>query len=451
MLHPVTILLLGMATVVGMIIFLRVNAFLALISAAMLVSLMAPGDPAEKIERVAVAFGSSAGKIGIVIAMAAVIGKCLMDSGAADRIVRFFLRMLGERQASTALMASGFVLSVPVFFDTVFYLLVPLARSLWKRTRKNYVLYIVSIVAGGVVTHALVPPTPGPLMVASILEIDLGWMIMIGALVAAPTALVSLAIGHLMNRLIVIPMRPYPGEPEPAPLPDDDLPGLTVSLLPVLLPVLLISINTVTRTVAADSRAASVTAVLGNANLALLLSAAIAMFILIRHRNLTRAELAKTMETALMSAGVMILITAAGGAFGVMLTVAGIGDTVRGMVGEGQQSSGLMLLVVGAAVAAMLKFAQGSSTVAMIATAGMLAGMGASAGTLGFHSAYLATAVGSGSLIGAWMNDSGFWIFARMGALTEVEALKTWTVMLAVVGIVGFGFTLLLAFVMPLV
>src|SRR4030042_1615885 len=132
-LHPLIILAVGMTTVILMIALLRMNAFIALITSAVVVSLLAPGDLSEKISRVAVAFGSTAGSIGIVIALAVVIGKCMMDSGAADRIVRGFLSLLGEKRSSTALMASGFVLSIPVFFDTVFYLLVPLGRSMHRR------------------------------------------------------------------------------------------------------------------------------------------------------------------------------------------------------------------------------------------------------------------------------------------------------------------------------
>ena len=139
---PLIILLVGVVAVIGMIIVLRLNAFIALIAAALLVSLLSalmgvgpPGGLAETVSRVAEAFGTTCGKIGIVIALAAVIGKCLMDSGAADRIVRSFLQVLGEKRASVALMGSGFVLSIPVFFDTVFYLLVPLARSLFRRTK----------------------------------------------------------------------------------------------------------------------------------------------------------------------------------------------------------------------------------------------------------------------------------------------------------------------------
>ena len=180
MTSPLLILIIGIIIVIGMIIVLRVNAFIALITAAMVVSILSPGVLADKMTRVAVAFGNVVGSIGIVIAMAAVIGKCLMDSGAADRIVRAFLRLLGEKRSPWALMGSGFVLSIPVFFDTVFYLLVPLARSLYKRTGKNYMVYLMAICAGGALTHTLVPPTPGPLFIANEFGIDLGLMILMG-------------------------------------------------------------------------------------------------------------------------------------------------------------------------------------------------------------------------------------------------------------------------------
>ena len=144
-LHPLTILAIGILTVLGMIIVLRVHAFLSLITAAIVVSLLAPGGLAVKISRVAEAFGTTAGKIGIVIALAAVIGRCLIESGAADRIVRLFVGLLGEKKCAVSLMSSGFVLSIPVFFDTVFYLLLPLARSMHRRTNKRYLLLILAM------------------------------------------------------------------------------------------------------------------------------------------------------------------------------------------------------------------------------------------------------------------------------------------------------------------
>lgn len=457
--NPLLILAIGIVTVVGMIIVLRVNAFIALITAALLVSLLSPGDWGGKMERVAASFGGFVGRIGIVIAMAAVIGKCLMDSGAADRIVRSFVRVLGERRAPEALCGASFVLAVPVFFDTVFYLMVPLARSLWRTTRKNYMLYILAIATGGVVTHGLVPPTPGPLVMAANLGFDIGTMILVGAMIGAPAAVVGLVGARLFNRWQPVPCRPYAGEEEAPPLGDEELPGLAISLAPILLPVLLISGKTISKALvesyqsaapAALLRAADVAALLGDANLALLISGALAMAVLKRSRGLSLGQLAKSAETALMSGGVIILITSAGGAFGEMLKMAGVGQSVENLFAQNSFSTGTIMLLIGFLVAALLKIAQGSSTVAMITTSAMMASMGASAEMLGFHPVYLATAIAGGSLVCSWMNDSGFWIVARMSALSETETLKSWTVLLVVIGVAILGFTFVAANLLPL-
>jgi len=459
-LHPLMILAVGMLTVILMIALLRMNAFIALISSAVVVSMLAPGDLADKISRVALAFGSTAGSIGIVIALAVVIGKCMMDSGAADRIVRGFLSLLGEKRSSTALMASGFVLSIPVFFDTVFYLLVPLARSMHRRTKKHYLKYAMAITAGGVLTHCLVPPTPGPLVMADNLGIDIGAMIMIGALVAFPSAFVGMFFSGWVDRRLNIPMRPLSGEmSEPEPLDDNQLPSLLVSLLPIALPVLLVSTNTIVHTMAKGaakgsglSRAAEIAALLGDVNLAMLISAAIAMLMLKCKRALTNTQLAKVVESSLMSGGMIILITAAGGAFGAMLKTAQIGPAIESLFkGSGTQpTGGLMLLGLGAFTASMIKIAQGSSTVAMITVSAMIAAMVPSKEALGYHTAYLATAIGGGSLIGSWMNDSGFWVFVKMTGLTEAEGLKSWTPLLAVVGFAAIVVSILLAVILPM-
>lgn len=526
---PLFILITGVVVVIGLIIVLRVNAFIALITAAILVSLLSPGEMSEKISRVAAAFGSTVGSIGIVIALAAVIGTCLMDSGAADRVVRSFLKVLGEKRSSWALMGSGFVLSVPVFFDTVFYLLVPLARSLYKRTQKNYMLYLMAICAGGCITHTLVPPTPGPLYIANQLGIDLGLMILMGAAVALPTAIVALMVCRVINRFVEIPMRSIGGQAEPEPVPDEQLPPLGLSLLPVLLPVILISAHTIAtafakaelvnqmtphlvnakieanpedakklaqklvsakivapgedaealavqieeanvRTTSADAgqlaaklvaaevfadnpdaphgarNCTKITAVLGDPNLAMFLSAVIAMSLLVWKRKLPLKELAQTVDRSLMSGGVIILITAGGGAFGAMLREAGIRAAIEGLF----TGSSMIFLAV-FLVSAMLKFAQGSSTVAMMTTVSIFAAMGITTEMLGCHQVYLALAIGAGALVGSWMNDSGFWIVSRMGVLTETEALKSWTILLAVLGITSFGFTLLFSRLWPMI
>jgi GntP family gluconate:H+ symporter len=456
---PLLILGIGVAIVIGMIVVLRINAFIALISAALIVSLLAPGPLAEKVSRVAAEFGKTAGNIGIVIALAVVIGKCMMDSGAADRIVRAFLSLLGEKRSATALMASGYVLSVPVFFDTVFYLLVPLARSMTRRTGKHYLKYALAIAAGGVITHSLVPPTPGPLFMAENLGIDVGVMIVVGALVAMPASFVGMLVAGLLDRRMNIRMRPIgTGESEPEPFDDSELPALSISLLPILLPVVLISANTIvsalTKTAAKGSylhNIDDVTAVLGNVNLAMLFATAIAMWMLKSKRKLTLARLSKVVEVSLMSGGIVILITAAGGAFGAMLKAAEVGPAIGSLfTNENTEATGVVLLILGAVIASVMKIAQGSGTVAMMTASAMIAAMVPSMKSLGYHPAYLATAIGGGSMICSWMNDSGFWIFVKMTGLTEAEGLKSWTVLLTVMGLTAIIVSLILALVLPL-
>ena len=459
--HPLVILGIGVAVVLGMIIALRINAFLALITAAIVVSLLAPGALGEKISRVAGTFGETAGKIGIVIALAAVIGRCLIDSGAADRIVRMFVGLLGEKRCAISLMSSGFVLSIPVFFDTVFYLLLPLARSMHRRTGMNYLLLILAMAAGASVTHSLVPPTPGPLIIAETLGIDLGMMIMMGIVVALPTSIIMLFFIRFLTRRIDIPMRPLEGGgPEPEPLSDEELPGLLPSILPIILPVVMISTHTIVSTVASGAEAGSglkraeeFTALFGNANLAMLLSAAIALTVLWRQRRPSGREFARIVESSLMSGGMIILITSAGGAFGAMLKVAAVGEAIeRLFAGDGGQGLvGVKLLFMAFFVAFLLKFAQGSTTVSMITTSAMFAGLVGSGENIGLHPVYLACTIGFGAQCGNWMNDSGFWVFAKMGGLTEVEALKTWTVTCSTMAVVGTILTVILASILPLV
>jgi GntP family gluconate:H+ symporter len=453
---PWFILAAGIATVVGLIVLLRVNAFLALLTAALVVSLLAPGSTSEKTARVAAALGDAAARIAIVIALASVIGKCMMDSGAADRIVRAFLSALGEKRAATALVASGYVLSIPVFFDTVFYLLLPLARSMTRRTGRHYVKFLLAIAAGGAATHTMVPPTPGPLAAAANLHVDLGVMILVGILVSLPASVVGLLVAGRIDRRLNIELRPLPGgQTEPEPLPDDRLPPLVPSLLPIVLPVALISASTIvsalaTRGVAVAPWLAGSAALAGDANSALFVSAIVAMTLLWRQRRTTRDAMAALVEESLTSAGVIILITAAGGAFGAMLRAANVGPAVEALFpAAGARAGGVTILLLGAGMSVLFKVAQGSSTVAILTASAMIAAMVPN-GPAAFHPVYLALAISAASLVGTWMNDSGFWIISKMGGLTEAETLRTWTILSASVGITGVVVTTLLALVFPM-
>jgi gluconate:H+ symporter, GntP family len=478
---PLFILLTGIAIVIGMILFLRLNAFIALITAAIAVSVLSPGEASLKISRVADAFGTMAGRVGIIIALAAIIGDCLTRSGAADRVVRALLRLFGEKRAPAALMSSGFIMSVPVFFDTVFYLLLPLARSTHRRTGMPYLLLILALGAGASITHSMVPPTPGPLILAGLLKIDLGVMILMGLAVSLPTGIIMYFFVRWWSGRFDIPMRSLQPEDEAlAIVRDDRLPALLPSLLPVLLPVLLIAMHTCVdslskaedlrlqasqistgeaalalhtqTTMTPLKKISRITAITGNPNLAMFLSAAIAAGVWIRHRRPKREEVSHAIELSLASAGVIILITSAGGAFGAMLKEAGLGGAIEKTFLTGESPmEGLPLMLLGFFAAFLIKFAQGSSTVAMMTAGSMMAAIIQDVPSIGLHPVYLAMAVGFGAQCGNWMNDSGFWVFAKMGGLTETETLKTWTVTVSTTALVGLVVAMIMAFLLPLV
>ena len=450
-LHPLAILTIAIAVVFVLILRLRINAFVALITAAMTVGILSPKVAlGDVMPAVAGEFGGVCASIAIVIALAALIGQCLMESGAADKIVRVFVRALGEKHASLSLLSSGYVLSVPVFFDTVFYLLVPLARAMRVRMGKHYLLFLMAISAGGAVTHSMVPPTPGPLAMAATLNIDLGAMILVGAAIAVPMSVVGWLFGILRDRQLEIPLRETQGlsleELEGLAQRDEArLPSFFMAMLPIVLPVVLIASNTLAGALGAEGALAEITAFAGNPNFALLASAAISLALLARQKGYTLAQLAKPVEAALASGGLIILITAAGGSFGKMLVQADVGKTI----GATSQEFGVPVLLLSFLLGTLLKVAQGSGTVAMITVSAIMAPLVLETPP-GFHTVYVACAIGSGSLVGSWMNDSGFWVYKQMSGLTETEALQSWTPLLAVMGVVGYLVTQAAAIVLPL-
>ena len=464
-----------MAVVVGGILLLRLPAFLALLLGALAVALLtAPesirqfalasgADAAEAqrlvdtpaSERIARGFGQITGQIGIVIAMASIIGSAMLESGAADRIVRASLRLFGERRAGRAFLGSGFLLSIPVFFDTVFYLMVPLAKSLRVRTGRNYLLYVMAILAGGSMAHSLVPPTPGPLFVAAEFRVPIGVMILGGLAVGSIASLSGYAFAVWSNRRFDLPLREPVEEmrrlEELSRRDGSELPPLWLALVPILVPVLLITASAITDslgwTAATEAGALARTAdrtlrLLGDKNMALMVGAAVALGLMVRVR---RERAAAAIQSALTSAGLIILITGAGGAFGQVLQQTGIATVIEQMA----SGSRLGILPLAFLLTTLVRTAQGSATVAMITAAAAFQGM-ASAELLGFHPLYLALAIGCGSKPIMWMNDSGFWIITQMSGMTGPEGLRTLTPQLLIMGLVGLAATMAGAWLVPL-
>ena len=559
---PFGILAIGIVFVVVMIAVLRVHAFFSLMLAAALVGFLSgklPGDSEKSslinaLDLPMLEFGNTAGKIAWVIALASIIGVCLLESGAADKIVRQIMRVIGEHRAAWALLISGFFLGIPVFFDTVFFLMVPLAMALGLRLGKNYLLFVMAICAGGAVTHHMVPPTPGPLFMVEALGLNLGSAIIAGILIGLPPSIAAVLIARKLDLKLNLPVRESSGI-SMADLKaivskkDSELPPFFLSILPVALPVFLIATASffdafmepdlrnfdlrltsandeskipdygvksvsVSKQVGEDTLQykifdtagtkildkseteftdksteieefkgeltdlwnqqgftdaekapiidafASITGhiqmregaayrwmeFIGNKYFAMFLGTLIAVWLLARQKKMTIKSLEAVMGPPLSTAGTIILITAAGGAFGTMIKHAGVGDAIDAL----SSKIGLSYILLAWLVASVMKIAQGSGTVAMITSAGIMAAVIGDGTGLPYHPMYIYLAIGFGSMVISWMNDSGFWVVCKLSGFTEKETLKSWTVVLGSAGVIGLIEVLIVSSILPM-
>ena len=474
---PLGILLISVAFILVSIIKLKLHPFLALTFAAILTGLLTgdlPGMTHENVglfkDRVELketpddtgndlllavkwsflGFGNTAGGIGFIVALAAIIGVCMLGSGAADRVVRWLLSVFGEDRAGIVLLLSGFLLSIPVFFDTVFFLLIPLARALSLRTGKSYTLFVMAMAGAGAITHSMVPPTPGPLMIADGLKLDLGVAMMAGLAASILPAWLVLYLARKFDEKYDLPMREASGASTSelktiVEKKDSELPNLFMAALPVAMPVVLISLVSILKLVAKDTVSGQewfkYLEFFGSPNIAMLLAAIAAVYTLaaqlIKDSKVSddglMSTLSKAMEDPLQTAGVIILITGAGGAFGGMIRMAGVGETIEGLA----TSYNISLILLAWGATAVVRIAQGSATVAMITGVGLMSSVIGDGSSLPYHSLYIFLAIGFGSITLSWMNDSGFWVVQRLSGFTEKETLKTWSVMLTAISLLG--------------
>ena len=407
------------------------------------------------IMRVTESLGAGAGKLAILIVAASIIGYCLLHSGAADQIVRSFLAAMGEKASPVAFAVSGFVLGIPVFFDTVFLLMIPLAKSLYQRTGRNYLLSVLAIVVGGTMAHSLVPPTPGPLLIAEQFDVSITSMIFGGIIVGLFAAGCGLLFAYWANRQCQLVPPEFQNTPpnadnsvgkDPDLLGDDDTaptigaPPLWEALLPVALPVILMASGTCIDNkglwqlgpFSLPGSPGSLMRVVCERNMALIIGAALSMYSLIRFRHPTRNELSLGMQTAVTSAGTIILVTAAGGAFGKMMEQTAVAELLQQI----PATSPVAIVVAAFLVTTAVRTAQGSATVAMMTAAGVFGGL-VTSGAAGVAPLYVALAVGCGSKPFAWMNDSGFLVITRMSGMNENQGLRFVTSVMAIAGFAG--------------
>lgn len=451
---PLASLILGVVLILFLLLYLRLHPFLALLLSALACAAASENIPWNQVlPLVSTGFADLMGRIGILLVLASIVGRCLVDSGAADRIIRAFVRLFGEGREHYSFLSSGFILSMPVFFDMVFYLLAPLVRAAYARRGRDYALMICAAAAGAAVTHALVPPTPGPILVSETLGVSLGLTVAMGIVLAiVPSVVGGVVYARFLNRRMeIVPGEVY-GESieelkELVRRPDHELPSLWFSLAPVVVPVCLIGMSTAVPVLLGGDHPWSETIrLIGDKDVAFLLGATLGIILVATRPGSKLRQVTSSLEPAVVSGMSIAFITCGGGAFGKVLTESGVGNVIA----DAARDWGMSLLFLAFFCAALIRVAQGSATVAMVTTAGIVAPTLAVADP-GFHPVYLVAVIGFGATTTPWMNDSGFWIVCKMAGLTEAETLKVWTLLLTVIAFTGLAWVRLVSWVFPLV
>ena len=435
----------GIALLLFLILKLKIQAFLSLLIVCIAVGIFAGMPATEILETMKDGMGSTLGFVATVVGLGALFGGVLEQSGGAQRLASFLLKKTGDKRAPWAMMVTGFAVAIPVFFDVAFIILVPVTYALSKRTGKSLLLYALPLLAGLAITHAFIPPTPGPIAVADILGADLGWVIVFGFLAGIPAAIISGPIfARFISKRIKIEPKTFSEEieydEEKAPSP-----GLIISI--ILIPIFLIVANTLVQSPLFDGilipgSILYTIELVGHPFSALIIANLIAWYFLGVKRGMQKEFLKKVATKSFQAAGIIILLTGAGGAFKQILINTGAGE----MIADALNNAWFNPLLFGFIVAALVRILQGSSTVAMITAAGITAPVLTGGEYSMAQTSLIVIAIASGASILSHVNDSGFWLVGQYLGLTEKQTFKTWTVMTTLIAVVGLLVSLILWF-----
>lgn len=441
-----TQMVVGLVLAVVILIFLvlrtKIHAFLALIIAASIAGIVGGMAPGKVADTISAGFGSTLASIGIVIGLGVMIGRILEVSGAAETLAYSLIRFVGKKKEEWAMAIAGYIVSIPIFVDSAFVILNPLVKALSKKTGKSVISLGVALAVGLVITHSLVPPTPGPLGVAGIFGVDIGLMIALGLLFGIPIMIVGVLYAKwLGNRIYQIPDDSDAGFSRPdtkiayqefldlADKKSAELPSLSKSLLPILIPIILIFLNTTLSAMELTTGFYEILIFLGKPIIAVSIGLIAAIYALAGH--LSRSATLDRMEEGIQTAGIIILVTGAGGALGAVLRESGAGDFIAGKIAE----LPLPAILIPFFVATLVRLVQGSGTVAMVTAASISAPILAN---MEVNMALAAQAAAMGSMIFSYFNDSLFWVVNRMLGIKNVkEQIMVWSVPTTISWFVG--------------
>ena len=431
----------GVVLLILLILRFKFQPFIALLISSILVGVLAGVAPAEIINTVKEGMGSTLGFVAVVVGLGAMFGAILEHSGGAEALAQSLLQKFGEKNASWALMIAGFFIAIPVFFDVAFIILIPLVYSLQRKTKKSMLLYAIPLLAGLAITHAFIPPTPGPVAVADILNADLGWVILVGFIVGVPTAIVSgpLFGKYIASKIFVAAPEHFKKESV------KQFPPISLIIFIIGTPIFLIVLNTVLASSISSGLRLSDKAIawiqmIGHPFSALILANLMAWYFLGIKRGVSKSVLSSITTSSLAPAGVIILLTGAGGVFKQMLITTGTGE----MLANYFSSIGLGLIPFAFLAAVCVRVLQGSSTVAMITAAGITSALIIEP-LGGFHTALLVIAIASGASILSHVNDSGFWLVSNYLGLSEKDTFRSWSIMTTILALTGLSMVLLLS------
>lgn len=435
----------GIAVIIVLIVWLKMHPFLALVLGSGVLAVTAGIGLTDTFTSFSAGLGSTVAGVGVLIALGAIIGKLLIDSGGADRIVDTILDRTPARRLPWAMALIAFVVGIPLFFEVGVVLLIPVVMIVARRMRTNPVLVGIPALAGLSALHGLVPPHPGPLLAIEALGADLGITLGLGLLVAVPTVIVAgpLLAVPLTRWVRLAPPVSILGMSDDAGLPNATAgqrkPTFGMSVLVVLLPVLLMLARSVVEIAGAtETGYGTVLEFLGEPLVALLLTALFALFAFGTAVGRTRQQLGDLVGSSFAPIAGILLIVGAGGGFKQTLVDSGVGEVIA----SGIADAGITPLLAGWLVAALIRIATGSATVATITAAGIMAPL--ATGLEPTHAALLVLAIGAGSVFLSHVNDAGFWLVKEYFGMTVGQTFKTWTLMESVLSVVALLVVLLL-------
>ena len=433
--------LIGLVILLVLIIKFKIQAMVAILIGAIAIGLIAGMPFGGIINAVNDGIGNTLKGIALLVGLGSMFGAILETSGGAQSIAVTMVKKFGDEKAAWALGITGLVIAMPVFFDAGLIILIPLAFSLAKRTKKSSLFYAIPLLAGLAVGHAFIPPTPGPVLVATMLNVELGWVILVGILCGTVAMIVAGPVfGAFCGKKYNIAIPEHVASQ--ADFDESKLPSFGTIVGIIMIPLVLIILDSLAGVIPAMAPLSGVLGFLGEPFVALLIATVVAMYLLGTRHGYSNEELEKVMTKSLEPTGLILLVTASGGVLRYMLQYSGLGE----VIGHAVASAALPMGVVAFIVAALVRISVGSATVAMTMAAGIVAAMPGIAELSPLYLACVTAAVAGGATVCSHFNDSGFWLVKSLIGMDEKTTLKTWTIMETLVGGTGFLVALIISF-----